>query len=405
MADVDALIVGAGPGGLTLGLLLSRAGVKVAVLEQAADFAREFRGDGLLPGGMRILADLGLQERLHALEHASPLVARVRLGDREITYDSPPLRLADGSAALTSIPQRRLLELLAERAAASLNFRLCLGVAVRELIVEGDRVVGVRDAAREWRAPLVVGFDGRFSTVRRSAGIQLAAHRVDFDIAWASVPRPPGEACYEAVVRGREVCFWYPVGETMRIGVLIPKGQFQTVRDTGFERFKTRLRDTIAEPLKAPVQRLQGWEDITLLPAVSQMATRWWLPGMLLLGDAAHPMSPVAAQGINVALQDAVVAAQHLVPALTPSRDETIDAALRAIEVQRRPAVERVMRQQNILPRIMWMLGPELALRLAALVVLPLARSRFRPAFARRAIDRFLWGDPLVRVKTGTSTT
>jgi 2-polyprenyl-6-methoxyphenol hydroxylase-like FAD-dependent oxidoreductase len=406
LADADALIVGAGPGGLTLGLMLSRAGVRVAVLEQAADFAREFRGDGLLPGGMQILADLGLREQVRALEHASPLSARVRLGSREITFDSPPLRLADGSPALTSIPQRRLLELLAGQAAMSPKFRLFNGVAVRELIVEGGRVVGVRDAAREWRAPLVVGFDGRFSAVRRSASIDLAAHRVDFDIAWASVPRPAGEARYEAVVRGRDVCFWYPVGDSMRIGVLVRKGGFNDIRAAGFETFKTRLRDAVSEPLSAPVkQALQSWGDVTLLPAVSQMASRWWRPGMLLLGDAAHPMSPVGAQGINVALQDAVVAARRLVPALTPPRDDAIDAALHAIEAQRRPAVERIVRQQNILPRLMWSLGPELALRLAALVVLPLARSRFRPAFVRRAIDRFLWGDPPVRVETGASST
>jgi 2-polyprenyl-6-methoxyphenol hydroxylase-like FAD-dependent oxidoreductase len=403
LADADVLIVGAGPGGLTLGLMLSRAGITVAVLEQSADFAREFRGDGLLPGGMRILADLGLREQVRALEHASPLVARVWLGDREIAYDSPPLRLADGSPALTSIPQRRLLELLATQAADSESFRLYFGVAVRELIVEGDRVAGVRDAAREWRAPLVVGFDGRFSAVRRSAGIDLVAHRVDFDIAWASVRRPQGEARYEAVVRGRDVCFWYPVGETMRIGVLIPKGRYQALRDAGFERFKTQLRDRVADPLKAPVEGLRGWEDITLLPAVSEMAASWRRPGMMLLGDAAHPMSPVAAQGINVALQDAAVAARYLVPALTPPRADAIDEALKEIERQRRPAVERIVRQQNILPRLMWALGPELAIRLAARLVLPVARSRFRPAFARRAIDRFLWGDPPVRAHMGIS--
>jgi len=400
LADPDVLIVGAGPGGLTLGLMLSRAGVEVTVLEQAADFAREFRGDGLLPGGMRILAELGLGERVRALEQACPVAARVRLGDRELAYDSPPLRLADGSPALTAIPQRRLLELLAEQAAPSPAFRLQLGVAVRELIIEASRVVGVRDAQREWRAPLVVGFDGRFSAVRRSAGIDLVAHRVDFDIAWISVPRPQGESRYEAVVRGREVCFWYPVGETMRIGVLIPKGRFQATREAGFESFKQRVRDSVGEPLKASVDRLRSWEAITLLPVVSQMASRWTSPGMLLLGDAAHPMSPVAAQGINVALQDAVVAARHLVPALTPPREDAVDKATRLIEAERRPAVERVIRQQNILPRLMWMLGPELALRLAALLVLPFARSRFRPAFVRRAVDRFLWGDPPIRIET-----
>lgn len=395
------LIVGAGPGGLTLGLMLSRAGVRVIVLEQTADFARLFRGDGLLPGGMQILADLGLREQVRALEHASPLVARVRLGDREITFDSPPLRLADGSPALTSIPQRRLLELLAREAADSPAFSLRRGASVRDLIVENGRVVGVRDAAREWRAPLVIGFDGRFSAVRRSAGIVLEAHRVDFDIAWASVPRPPGEERYEAVVRGREVRFWYPVGESMRIGVLVRKGGFDALRAAGFEAFKKQLRDAVSEPLRAQLDaHLHGWEDITLLPAVSEMASHWWQPGLLLLGDAAHPMSPVAAQGINVALQDAVVAARMLVPALTPPSADAIDAALRAIETRRRPAVQRIVRQQNLLPRLMWSLGPELALRLAALIVLPFARSRLRPWFVRRAIDRFLWGDPPVRVET-----
>jgi 2-polyprenyl-6-methoxyphenol hydroxylase-like FAD-dependent oxidoreductase len=402
VADDRVIIVGAGPGGLTLGLMLSRAGIPVMVLEQSASFAREFRGDGLLPSGMRILRALGLGDRLQALEYTTPRIVRIRIGDRASVYESPPLRLADGTPAVTWIPQRRLLEMLAAAASASPRFRLLLGTAVRELIMEGDRCVGVRDAQTQRRAPLVVGFDGRFSAMRRSAGIELAAAKVDFDIAWCSVPRPPASGdAYEATVRGDEVCFWYPVGATMRIGVLLRKGQYTALRGAGFETFKRRVVDAVAEALRAPLEAaLTGWDDVVLLPAVSEMARRWWRPGVLLLGDAAHPMSPVGAQGVNVALQDAVVAARHLVAALRSNRED-LDETLHAIETERRPAVERVVRQQNALPRIMRALGSERALRLAAVIVPSLTRSGHQPAFVRRMIDRFLWGDPPVEVESG----
>ncbi len=402
VADDRLIIVGAGPGGLTLGLMLSRAGIPVTVLEQAASFAREFRGDGLLPSGMRILRALGLGERLKALEYATPGLARIRIGADVLVQESPPLRLADGSPAVTWIPQRQLLEMLAAEASASPHFQLRFGAAARELVMEGDRCVGVRVAQTEWRAPLVVGFDGRFSAVRRSAGIELASAKVDFDIAWCSVARPAtSDGAYEVTVRGDEVCFWYPVGAMMRIGVLLRKGQSGELREAGFETFKRRVVDAVAEELRTPLDAaLIGWDDVVLLPAVSEMARHWWRPGVLLLGDAAHPMSPVGAQGVNVALQDAVVAARHLVPALRATTAD-MDRALRAIEAERRPAVERVVRQQNALPRIMRALGSERALRLAAVIVPPLTRSGYRPAFVRRMIDRFLWGDPPVEVESG----
>lgn len=390
------VIVGAGPGGLTLALLLVRARVPVTVFERAATFEREFRGDSLLPSGLRILEDLGLRDRLRGLERASPTAVRLYLGRRRDTFDSAALRLPDGEPVVTSIPQRALLEAIAAEAATYADFNLRMGVAVRELIAAGTRVTGVRHTGGETQADAVIGFDGRFSTVRRTAGIGLEASRVDYDIAWCALPMVPGAADrYEATIRGEEVCFWYPSGSMLRVGWLLRKGTYESLRAAGFERFKQRVLDAVTDGVRPAADwALRSWHDVTLLPAVSDMAQRWWRPGVLLLGDAAHPMSPVGAQGINVALQDAVVAAQHLVPA-PASPDET----LAAIEAERRPAVGRIARLQNFLPRAMLTLGPERALRLAVAVLRPFVRGRFRPAFARALVDRFVWGDPPVRVR------
>lgn len=397
------LIVGAGPGGLTLGLLLARAGVAVEAYEQAATFEREFRGESLLPSGLQILEDLGLRERLASLERASPTAVRLHIGRSGMVYDSPPLRSDDGSPIVTSLPQRQLLEALAGEARALPGFSLRMGAAVRELLDDGCRIAGILSGADEVRADLVVGFDGRFSAVRRSAGLEMRDAHVDFDIAWCAVPRfADASDRYEATIRGREVCFWYPTGSVTRVGLLLRKSEFQALRAAGFDRFRTRLMAATLGPLQASLSAaLRSWGDVTLLPAVSEMAPRWWRPGLIVLGDAAHPMSPVGAQGINVALQDAVVAARHLLPAmeLTKSFDrrEAIDAALAAIERERRPAVARIARAQNLLPRLMSLLGPESSVRLAIALFGPLARSGYRATLARALIGRFVWGDTAVR--------
>jgi 2-polyprenyl-6-methoxyphenol hydroxylase-like FAD-dependent oxidoreductase len=397
------LIVGAGPGGLTLGLLLARAGMTVSVFEQGATFEREFRGDSLLPGGLRVLEDLGLRARLRDVEHAFPSALRLNLGRSRPAFESPPLCLADGTPMIMTIPQARLLEALAVAAAGFRGFALHKGTAVRDLVMERGRAIGVRHAGGEARADLVIGFDGRFSVTRRSAGIELETSRVDFDIAWCSI-EDVGRLYdrYEASVRGDEVCFWSPNGAALRIGWLLRKGGFDVLRAAGLARFTERLCTALPEDLHAPLRTaLRSWEDVTLLPAVSGMARHWWRPGLLLLGDAAHPMSPVGAQGINVALFDAVIASRHLLALARADAFEkpaAVDAALAEIEAERRPAVKRIARMQNILPRLMLAIGPERALRLAVAVMRPFVRSRYRPGFVRAQVERFVWGDPPVRV-------
>ncbi len=407
------VIVGAGPGGLTLGLLLARAGIAVRVCEQAASFAREFRGDGLLPGGLRILEAIGLRERLRSLERTSPSSLRLTLCNPHKTYESPPLRLRNGQPLVTAIPQRQLLDALAEEADGHPAFELNLGLAIREVVLENGRAVGVRHADGFMPASLVVGFDGRFSTIRRTAGIELDCARVGFDVVWCSVVRPAAcEERYEAVVSGDDVCFWYPSGTTMRVGWLVRKGALPRLRAEGFERFRGRVLAATSEPLRSALApALRDWDDVTFLPAVSEIATRWWLPGVLLLGDAAHPMSPVGAQGINVALEDAYVAASYLIEAFATAlsmRDgrmnsaaPSLDAALAAIEARRRPWVARIARAQNVLPRLMLAIGPERALRLAIAWLVPLATTAPVQALAQRVIRRYVWGDPRTRVQDG----
>lgn len=403
----QVIVVGAGPAGMMLALLLSRSGVRVTVVEQATTFAREFRGELLQPGSTRILNDLGLRERILALSSGFPAGLDIQYDRKTARFDFPrPDELSKGGG-VAIIPQQQLLEELATEASRQSDFNIVMGCSVRDLLFDAQRVVGVRAQLQTGesltlRAPLVVACDGRFSAIRRAAGIEVRAQSIPFDLLWFSTPIPAGlsNRVYVRITRNQLFGSFASRNNRMQVGWLIHKGEYARLRTQPFGKSVDRIVSHVPLQLSDAVREaLRSWNDLSLLPVVSQMAERWSQPGMLLLGDAAHPMSPAGGQGINVAIYDAVVAAARLVPAI---KDGTsLENVARSFERERRPSIVATQRLQNVFTSALCTLGPGAAVTLATVFVRAGARVSWHPRFVTKALDRLLWGDPQVRADRG----
>ncbi len=357
-----AVIVGAGPAGAALAYLLVRRDIDVTLIERYTDFAREFRGEVLLPGGLQALAQMGLWEKLQD-------VPQVRLAAAELYINgSRRLRAALDPQAFKGYPPRwvsqpALLELLVTEAGAHPSFRLERGATVRDLLLEGGRVVGVRvhseRGEREIRADLVIGADGRTSVVRRRAGLPVVEDRIPMDIVWCKVPWPRflGEdRAIRAYLGGGRLLVAAPVYDgRLQIGWVIRKGSFGEIRSRGMAACLEEMARHVDPDLAAHLRRHRdGAIEPFLLWTIADRVTQWTAAGVLVIGDAAHTMSPVGAQGVNVALRDAIVAANHLVPALgAPATAAGIDAACHRIQGERAREVRIVQRLQAGPPRVL----------------------------------------------------
>lgn len=402
MRFYDVVIVGAGPAGLLAGLLLTRSRCHVAIFEAGPSFERSYRGETLTPGTQRILSDIGLWERVWALGGGDPAGITLAVGGRIYDIDL----VGDPSMRVRQVPQPAFLDLLSHEAREN-GALVQLGTRVRGLIREGGRMSGItiveNGEVETIRSRVVIAADGRFSVARRDAEIPLRETRVPFDLLWTSGRGGGEKRRVQIIVDDNEPFIAFPTtAHGAQIGWLIRKGSYPSIRAHGIEW----IRDRIDRALRLAPERLtlaiESFADLSLLPTVSQIAPRWTVPGLLLIGDAAHPMSPVGGQGINVAIGDAVVAARAIAPAVREGSDDaSIDAALAAVERERAPAILRVTRQQNLLPSILRLVGPERALSWLAPVGERIAKRGTLPAPLRAMVDRFLLGDPPVRAHHG----
>lgn len=313
---------------MMLGLLLARAGVDVVVLEKHADFLRDFRGDTIHPSTLEVMHELGLLERLLTLPHQKVSRINGQFGDLALT-------VADFSSLPTQcrfvafMPQWDFLNFLAAEAARYPTFRLRMQAEVMGLIEEAGSVMGLRantpDGSLEVRASLVVGADGRHSTVRSRAGLSVEEFGAPMDVLWFRLSRRPGDpgdpiGRFDA---GR-IFIMLNRGDYWQCGFVIPKGSRDQLQRRGLPAF----RDAVAQlaPFMADrVGELHDWEPIKLLTVQVDRLRQWYRPGLLCIGDAAHAMSPVGGVGINLAIQDAVATANLLTAPLRAERLTTQD--------------------------------------------------------------------------------
>ncbi|MFF0388459.1 FAD-dependent monooxygenase [Kitasatospora sp. NPDC004615] len=395
-AEADVCVVGAGPAGLVLALLLLKSGLRVAVVERARAHQREFRGEILQPGAMALLDRLGVLSGARtrgAHEHE-----RFRLveGGR-VLLDIDYRRLPAPYDHLLSLPQAHLLDELLLHCEKFEGFAYFDGHRVGELLQDGGRTTGVRAGTLTVRAAVVVGADGRYSKVRRLAGIEAGrTEAFDLDVLWFKLKLPgrrPGERRDVRVFRdgGNPVLAYDSYPDSAQIGWTLPHKGYQQVVVHGIDHIREQLAAAIPPYAELIREQIRSTRDVTLLDVFSGRADRWAADGLVLIGDAAHTHSPIGAQGINLAVQDAVVLHPILVRALADG--DTSAARLGEFETLRGPDIAATMKLQGLQSKAMLSRGG-----LAAKIRPKLAAVVQRTPLGRKILDRIAFGNRRVRI-------
>ncbi|HKM88346.1 MAG TPA: FAD-dependent oxidoreductase [Xanthobacteraceae bacterium] len=333
-------IAGGGPAGMMLGFLLARAGVDVVVLEKHADFFRDFRGDTIHPSTLEMMYELGFLDEFLKLPHQKVERLAAQIGDERVRMiDLTHLPTRCKYVAL--MPQWDFLNFLAEHGKRYRTFDLRMRTEAIDLIEDSGRVVGLRaqtpDGELAIHADLIVGCDGRHSTVREKAGFKSDDYGAPMDVLWFRQPRKETDDTETfGHVEAGMMMIMINRGDYWQCAFVIPKGGIDRVQAEGLDAFRQRV--VMMSPFLADrVGELTSWGDIKLLTVTVDRLRRWWRPGLLCIGDAAHAMSPVGGVGINLAIQDAVAAANRLAAPLKAGTVSNED--LQAIQTRRTPPV------------------------------------------------------------------
>jgi 2-polyprenyl-6-methoxyphenol hydroxylase-like FAD-dependent oxidoreductase len=377
-AEADIVIAGGGPAGMVAGLLFARAGLRTIVLEKHGDFLRDFRGDTVHPSTLRIFHELGLLDRLLARPHDKVHSIGGLVGGH-------PLDIGDFSHFdrrwnfIAMMPQWEFLDFVAKAARDYPGFRLEMEAEATGLLIERGRVEGVRLGDRTARARLTIAADGRGSVLRAAAGFEVKDLGAPIDVLWFRVPKPrtPENDTTGVFASGRIMAL-IDRADYWQCAYVFPKGSAEAVRARGIEAFRDEVAG-LAPMLAGAIGAVAGWDDVRLLSVSLDRLDHWSRPGLLAIGDAAHAMSPIGGVGINVAVQDAVAAANGL--AAPMARGEDPDALLARVENRRLPAVRLIQAfqkaaQDRIITPLLMRQG-----------------GAFEPPLALRLLDRF----PLLR--------
>jgi 2-polyprenyl-6-methoxyphenol hydroxylase-like FAD-dependent oxidoreductase len=348
-------IVGGGPAGMMLGLLVARRGVSVTLLEAHKDFDRDFRGDTIHPSSLEVLDEIGLAAPLHEIRHSKIFGPTLRAANTSFSpVDLRRLKIRFPYVML--IPQAKFLDFIAREAKNYPDFRLVMTANVESLIEEEGVVRGVRyqstNHSYEVRAKLTVGADGRFSKVRHLAGFEPIKTSPPMDILWFRLPHLPNEASSEGRVlggfsRGRILAV-FDRYDYWQLAYVFPKGKYQELRAAGIGELRKNIGE-IEPSLKEQTAFLTDWHQCSLLSVESSRCPLWYKPGLLLIGDAAHVMSPIGGVGINYAIMDAVATANLLTEPLRSGHLETSDLA--KVQARREWPVKVIQSLQSFLQR------------------------------------------------------
>lgn len=373
VTSTKCCVVGGGPAGMMLGLLLARAGVDVVVLEKHADFLRDFRGDTIHPSTLELMYELGVLDEFLKLPHEKARGLKAQVGNVSLPiadFSHLPTRCK----FIALMPQWDFLNFLAQQGARYPTFHLRQRTEATGLIEEGNRVVGVQaktpEGELEIRADLVVGADGRHSIVREKAGLHVQELGAPMDVLWFRISRKPGDP--EEIMghfdAGR-ILIMINRGQHWQFGYIIMKGSLEETRSRGLDAF----REAVAQLAPFSADRrseIRSWDDVKLLTVRVDRLLQWYRPGLLCIGDAAHAMSPIGGVGVNLAVQDGVAAANVL---SAPLREGRLTMENLARVQQRRMLPTRVIQgmqvfiQKQVVARVLTgssQMEPPLLLRL-----------------------------------------
>jgi 2-polyprenyl-6-methoxyphenol hydroxylase-like FAD-dependent oxidoreductase len=329
-------IAGGGPAGMMLGFLLARAGVRAMVLEKHADFFRDFRGDTVHPSTLELMFELGLLDKflklpLQKLETVSAQVGAEHLEMADFRH------LPTHCKFVALMPQWDFLNFLAEQGKRYKTFDLRMQAEATDLIEENGRIVGLiaetPNGSLNIRADLTVGCDGRHSAVREKAGLKSDDYGAPMDVLWFRLPHKDGDSADTfGHIEAGKLMVMFDRGDYWQCAYVIPKGGIERVKSEGLEAFRGQVVE-MSPFLSDRVGELKTWDDVKLLSVTVDRLQKWWRPGLICIGDAAHAMSPIGGVGINMAVQDAVAAANRLAAPLRAGK--AADEDLQAIQKRR----------------------------------------------------------------------
>ncbi len=321
--ETTCCIAGGGPAGMMLGYLLARAGVSVTVLEKHKDFFRDFRGDTVHPSTLELMYELGLLNELLEIPHQQLTSVGGRFGD--FSFQTADFRHLPVHAKFVALmPQWDFLNFLSERAQRFATFRLLMEHEAVELLHDAGKVTGVHarnpGGEIEIRSDLVIGCDGRHSTIRRAGGLEVLESGVPIDVLWFRISRSDSdpEQLLGNINYG-QVLVLINRSNYFQAGLIIAKGSFEQIKQRGLAEFREQIL-RIAPFLGDRVEEIRDWDQVNLLTVQINRLRQWHRPGLLCIGDAAHAMSPAGGVGINLAIQDAVATANLLARPLLEKR-------------------------------------------------------------------------------------
>ncbi|HEX4122837.1 MAG TPA: FAD-dependent oxidoreductase [Verrucomicrobiae bacterium] len=333
-------IVGGGPAGVMLAFLLARSGVNVTVLEKHKDFFRDFRGDTIHPSTLELMHELGLLEEFLRQPHQEVRQITAHFGD-QLFHIADFTNVPTRCKFIAFMPQWDFLNFLSAHARAYPEFQLRMETEATGLLVENEKVVGVKATTPqgpvEFRADLVIGADGRSSTVREQAGLEVVDLGAPIDVLWFRVTKQPNDPPQAfGFIAAQQFMVLIDRGEYWQSAYVIPKGSFDERQARGIEVFRNDIA-RCASFLANRVHEIKDWDDVKLLSVKVDHLRKWHRDGLLCIGDSAHAMSPVGGVGINLAIQDAVATANLLAEKLRAGKIQESD--LHSVQVRReRPA-------------------------------------------------------------------